>query len=345
MEKYILNETPVRTANNFNINNIEVELKIPEYKEFNNFNLSTEDIKKIQVDVSNKNITNINKIGLERKTNYCVKIVIPENTKIEEILTLEFEIDEENEFLVENIEIILEKESEANLEIIWKDGNCEKETFHNGQIKTKLKENAKGKITIANMINSNSTSIYAIENEIDKKAELEYTIIEVGGKTKISNYHSKIKGDFSKNYLNMMYLGKENDVIDINYNMELYGKKSQAYINVQGAIKDSAKKNFKGTIDFKKGSSKSIGKEKENCILLSPDVKSKSLPMLLCSEEDVEGEHGVSSGKIDENKLFYIMTKGISYEDAKKLIIKASFNEIINNIENEELKKQIENKL
>ena len=195
------------------------------------------------------------------------------------------------------------------------------------------------------MVNEEAISIYAIENEIDKSASLEYTIVEMGGKAKISNYYSNIKGDFAKNYLNMVYLGKENEVIDINYNMELYGKKSEANINIQGAIKDNAKKNFKGTIDFKKGSIKSIGKEKENCIILSPTAKSRSMPMLLCHEEDVEGEHGVSSGKIDENKLFYIMTKGISYEDAKKLIIKANFNEIINNIEDEDLRKQIEERL
>ena len=63
--------------------------------------------------------------------------------------------------------------------------------------------------------------------------------------------------------------------------------------------------------------------------------------MLLCHEEDVEGEHGVASGKLAESKLFYIMTKGISYEDAKKLIVKANFSQIIRTIPNEELQKQV----
>ena len=63
--------------------------------------------------------------------------------------------------------------------------------------------------------------------------------------------------------------------------------------------------------------------------------------MLLCHEDDVNGEHGVSSGKIDPKKLFYIMTKGISYEDTRKLIIKANFNNIINEIPDEELQAKI----
>ena len=72
-------------------------------------------------------------------------------------------------------------------------------------------------------------------------------------------------------------------------------------------------------------------------MILDDNAKSKSLPMLLCHEEDVEGEHGVSSGKIDENKIFYIMTKGISEEEAKRLIVKANFNKIIKEIDDVKL--------
>ena len=72
-------------------------------------------------------------------------------------------------------------------------------------------------------------------------------------------------------------------------------------------------------------------------MILDENAKSKSLPMLLCHEEDVEGEHGVSSGKIDENKIFYIMTKGISYSDAKRLIVKANFYKIIKEMDDVKL--------
>ena len=75
------------------------------------------------------------------------------------------------------------------------------------------------------------------------------------------------------------------------------------------------------------------------------NAKSISLPMLLCHEDDVNGEHGVSSGKIDTKKLFYIMTKGISYEDARKLIIKANFNNIINEIPDEKLEQEVIEKI
>ena len=104
---------------------------------------------------------------------------------------------------------------------------------------------------------------------------------------------------------------------------------------------DSSKKTFRGTIDFVKGAEKSIGDEQENCVIMSDKAKSKSLPVLLCGEEDVEGAHGVSSGKVDESKLFYLMSRGFSEKQAKRLIISANLTKIINNIPDELIKEEI----
>ena len=148
-------------------------------------------------------------------------------------------------------------------------------------------------------------------------------------------------GDFSDNTLNTIYLGKEDQLFDLNYIAELRGKKTNIDIEVQGALKDKAKKHFKGTIDFKKGCKKATGNENEACMLLSDTAKSLALPMLLCSEEEVEGNHSSSAGKIGEKELFYIMSRGFELKEAMKLMVRARFNEILERIENEELKNQI----
>ena len=71
--------------------------------------------------------------------------------------------------------------------------------------------------------------------------------------------------------------------------------------------------------------------------------------MLLCSEEDVEGNHSSSSGKAGKKELFYIMSRGLSEKDAMKLLVRAKFNKIIENITNNDIKEliinAIENKL
>ena len=76
-------------------------------------------------------------------------------------------------------------------------------------------------------------------------------------------------------------------------------------------------------------------------MLLSDTAKSLALPMLLCSEEDVEGNHSSSAGKADEKELFYIMSRGFDLKEAMKLIVRAKFNNIILGIEEEELREEI----
>ena len=108
-----------------------------------------------------------------------------------------------------------------------------------------------------------------------------------------------------------------------------------------GAVADDEEKSFKGTIDFKEGAKKAVGEELEKCIILSKSAKSKSLPMLLCHEEDVVGAHGVSSGSIEKEKLFYLMSRGLTEKEAKNLIIKSNFNKLIENVPNKNIQEEI----
>ena len=190
-------------------------------------------------------------------------------------------------------------------------------------------------------MNKVSNNFMSIQNNFEENAKVNYTIVDFGGKNSITNYYSNLLGDFSDNTLNTIYLGKEDQLFDLNYIAELRGKKTNIDIEVQGALKDKAKKHFKGTIDFKKGCKKATGNENEACMLLSDTAKSLALPMLLCSEEEVEGNHSSSAGKIGEKELFYIMSRGFELKEAMKLMVRARFNEILERIENEELKNQI----
>ena len=63
--------------------------------------------------------------------------------------------------------------------------------------------------------------------------------------------------------------------------------------------------------------------------------------MLLCSEEEVEGNHSSAAGKVGEKELFYIMSRGFNLKEAMKLLVRAKFNTIIENIYDETIKSEI----
>ena len=339
MEKLKVNDTPVRTARNFKINNIEVELEIPEkIAEFKNVEIIS-DKSTIDSEVSNTPLTYGTGKILE-ELNYETansKIRIQTSSKKENI-KIRYNFDNNNLNLINQIEIIAN--GDTNVIIEYKSQTSQK-CLHNGIIRTIANENAKLNVTIVNLLNEDSDNFEAIENRLEKNSKVKYTIIDIGGKTSVSNYYSNVIGENADNDLKSIYLGIGEQRKDINYIAELRGTKTNIDIDVQGALKDSAKKNFKGTIDFKKGSKKAKGNENEYCMLLSDKAKSIALPMLLCTEEDVEGNHSTASGKVGEKQLFYIMTRGISYKEAVKLIVKSKFNKIIERILDEELKNEI----
>ncbi len=345
MNEIKLNETPVRTSRNFNINNIKLEnVSVPEnVKKFNNLNILG-DTSKVILNSKIDEFSLTYGIGerltkqVVQKSNNNIKIVI--DKKVKEEIEIDFKFDKENTDLLENIEIVVEEKSKATI-ILKYESNKNIEAFHNGIVRLNAKANSDIKIIIVNFMNEISNNFMSIENKIEDDAKVKYTIIDFGGKNSITNYYSNLIGEKSDNRINTIYLGKEDQLFDLNYIGELKGKKSNIDIEVQGALKDKAIKHFKGTIDFKKGCKKATGNENETCMLLSDTAKSLALPMLLCSEEEVEGNHSSSAGKIGEKELFYIMSRGFTFKEAMKLMVRARFNKILENVKNEELKQQI----
>lgn len=339
MSELILNDTPVRTSNNFLINNIKLDnIEIPtQIKKFENVEINKQK-STIDEKVSTEKLVyglgeDLEKQVLEN-ANSKINIEVLEKDDIQII----YDFDDNNTDLVNKIDILAKADCNITIKYTSK---TQKRCFHNGIIKVIADENAVVNIAIINLLNEQSDNFEAIENISNSNSNIKYTIIDIGGKNSISNYYSNIVGDNANNVLNTIYMGAKDELKDINYIADVRGKKSNIDIDVQGALDENCKKNFKGTIDFKKGCTKSKGNENEYCILLSEKAKSIALPMLLCTEDDVEGNHSTASGKVDNKELFYIMTRGISRREAIKLMVKAKFNNILKNIKNEELKAEI----
>ncbi len=335
-----INETPVRTSRNFRVNNITINnIDIPnKLDEFKNIEIIAQNI---TTDCNKENINLVYGNGdvllsnINKEKNSSLKITTTGNNKQ---IKLVYSFDDKNLNLVNDV--FLDIKHDSNI-VIQYCSNTKKECFHNGIVKLIVRENVKVNISIVNMLNNNSYNFDSIENDLEENSNLKYTIVDFGGKYSISNYYSNIVGNGAKNDLKSVYLGIDNQVKDINYIAHLKGEKTDINIDVQGALKDSAKKNFKGTIDFKRGCKKAKGDENEFCILLSPKAKSIALPMLLCTEDDVEGNHSTASGKVDQKSLFYIMSRGFSEKEAIKLIVRARFNKIIERIKDDEIKKEV----
>ena len=345
MENLVLNETPIRTSKNYGINNIKLEnINIKEdISEFDGLEI-TGDLNKVSIKENTAKYDfkygngDVLKKQIEEKSNKNLDIEILEN--LEKELFLSFTFSEKNKDLVDNI-LIKANENTKGTIIIKYSSDKLLEHYHNGNLKIIAEKDAKLNVVIVNLLNNKTNHFLSIENIIKENAEIKYVTAEFGGKNTIINYYTNLKEENANNEISTIYLGKQDQIIDLNYIVEAYGKKTNIDMDLKGAISGNCKKHFKGTIDFKKGCKKSKGNENEYCTILSDKAKSIALPMLLCTEEDVEGNHSTAAGKIDNKKLFYLMTRGLSKVDSEKLIVRAQFNSVLEIIKNEEIRNDI----
>lgn len=322
--EYILNKSTTRTTEHAKINDLHLDLDIPKITSFANFNVSGIDYKEYDTNKFES------RIGLVFDKSHNLDIDVTKDSDI----SISYDIDN---ILVDNININVAKNINANITIKY---TSTKDIYHVSKLNLNIDTSSKVIVNYVNLISRNSKSFIAIESNV--LGNVEVNLIDLGGNTKVNNYYSNIVGEQAKSTLNSIYIAKDSDIVDMNYYVGLTNKSNEGYINVSGILDDNAHKNFKGIIDFIKGSSKSIGKELERVTLLSDTSVTKSLPVLLCHEEDVEGAHGVSTGKIDNDKLLYMMSRGITYKEALILIIKSDFDIALNKLKEKD-REEIEN--
>lgn len=173
--------------------------------------------------------------------------------------------------------------------------------------------------------------------KFEDDSKVEYINVELGGKENILYYDEDLIGERAELVHDLAYLGEKEQRFDISMLMSHIGKKTVSDIHTLGALSGKSKKAFRGTLDFIRGSVASEGAEEDTCLLLDPEVKSISLPLLLCKEDNVVGNHAASAGQLDQTKLFYLMSRGFSESEAKHIIVESMLRPIIDRIGNEDI--------
>ncbi|MBI2107334.1 Fe-S cluster assembly protein SufD [Candidatus Woesearchaeota archaeon] len=110
---------------------------------------------------------------------------------------------------------------------------------------------------------------------------------------------------------------------------------------VKGVAKDKAKSLYRGLIEIKENAPNSDGYQKQDTLLLNEGIEANAIPKLLIGNNEVRCTHGATIGQIDKNKIFYLMSRGLSEKEAEKTLVKGFFMPLMERISNEEIKNYI----
>lgn len=269
----------------------------------------------------------IKKAGIPLKV-----ITTKKGVKVDKPVKITYKAGEENSL---NSHIIYVSEgSELTLIEVFESEN--KENLLGLQTRVYVCENARIKLARVNLLSESTDHFDDLGFHLENDAKAELVQLELGGKRSYVGVRTELVGRKSEYRSATGYLCKGDSLLDMNFVTNEWGKKVSSNMDASGVLLDNSTKVYRGTIDFKEGAKGASGFEKEDTLLFSPNIINKSVPLILCHEEDVEGDHGATIGRIDEKLLFYIKSRGIDEKAAKQLMTEAYINAVTEQIGDDE---------
>lgn len=162
---------------------------------------------------------------------------------------------------------------------------------------------------------------------LDEDARVNVRHVVLGGAFTATGLAADLRGDRSRIDIATSYLGAGEDARDFNYIVRHRGRKTECNLDANGVLTGSSKKILRGTIDLMHGAKGAQGNERETVLLANKGVDNKTIPMILCDEDDVAGNHGATIGHVRPEQLFYMGCRGLSEQQAEDLFISAKLEE------------------
>lgn len=248
----------------------------------------------------------------------------------------------ENDVVVEN-NIVNVSEGFLKLTRFFKSDNS---SFRNSVTRILAEEKSKLMLITLNLLSSDSISIESLFIDVKDNAELDIYDLNFYGKKSISHVFIRFLGNNAKVKIFSYSLQKDKNVSDLLYGMRFYGKDNEGLILGKSAVKDEGKVIIRGILDIKKGAKNTIAREQADFLILSEKAMGDAIPSIFVDENEITASHGVTLGKIDEEVIYYMMTRGLTEEEAKRLFIFGFFNDLLEKIHMEgKLEDELKNSL
>ena len=276
-----------------------------------------------------------------------------------------------NAFFTDGLYLNIKKEFQLNKPLVIYNvfDSAKRTNFFNQKLIIDIEENAKIDIFIYTINISDTPIFFNTYNNfiIDrngllklyyfnnlKKKDLNYNCsdIKINYNGVLENFTFSNSADYFKNeincilneqyssaFVNGVLLNTDNQNHEIKTNIKHLSENTKSYQKIKTVIDKNSKAIFQGKIFVDKKAQKTNGYQLSKAILLDKESEFNSKPELEIYADDVKCSHGSTSGSLDENAIFYLMSRGLSEFEAKKLLIKGFLTEVVESITNEEIKK------
>ena len=152
-----------------------------------------------------------------------------------------------------------------------------------------------------------------------------------------------LKGEHSSAFVNGIFSLNKSKHHEIKAKINHLVENTKSYQLVKSVLENKSRSVYQGKIYVDSKAQKTDGYQLSKAILVDETTEFNAKPELEIYADDVKCSHGSASGSLDENSIFYLMSRGLSYKEARELLINGFLVEVINQITDESIKKLIKN--
>lgn len=274
--------------------------------------------------------------------NGGVFLYVPKNVQVESPLQAVFWHENANTALFNHVIIVAEENSSVTYVENYLSTNTGKPSVANIISEVFAGNNAIIRYGAVDHLSENVTSYIKRNGRIEKDGRIEWALGEMNdGNTVFENW-TKCIGDGSSSDAKMVTVGRGEQRQNFMVRIDQIGQHSDGQIFAHGVMKDKATGIFNGIGKIEQGGKKSNAEQTSRILMLSEKARGDANPILLIDEDDVTAGHAASVGQVDDLQLYYLMSRGISRDEAERLIVRGFLEPVVANLPIEGVKQALE---
>ena len=187
---------------------------------------------------------------------------------------------------------------------------------------------------------------YSFNNiEQDKNSISETFILSAGSNFFKNEINCNLNGKYSSAFVNGIFSLNNNKHHEIRTIINHLTENTKSYQLIKSVLEDSSKAAYQGKIFVNSEAQKTDGYQLSKAILLNKDSEFNAKPELEIYADDVKCSHGSASGSLNEDSIFYLMSRGLNYQQSRELLINGFLLDVVEKITDTEIKNLIKNLL
>jgi len=276
------------------------------------------------------------------KFNY-VKLIIKENYSLNKPLII-YNITNNklnSNTINQRIDFVLKKNSSLKLINLFDDSS--NNNFININYQFKIGKDAILKnYKIDHKLNSNIK--YFFNNiDLEHNSLAESFIFSTGSKFIKNEINCNLNDQYSSAFINGIINLKNDQHHEIKTNINHLAENTKSYQLIKSVLNDNSKGVYQGKIFVNSKAQKTDGYQLSKALLLNKNTEFDAKPELEIYADDVKCSHGSTSGNLDEDAIFYLMSRGLNYQQSRKLLINGFLLDVVEKITDLEIKDLIQN--